>query len=479
VTTIAQATVTIQDAAPPPSTLIDTGTAFMIGLADRGTVASAGPLKASDAVTSLGEWITKSGALQSYNGNEYAAVQAFFAEGGTRLFYSRYVGPSAVKASGAVPASGSQFTAVAKAPGAWGNNLKVGVTSSVITVKDGTTVVEVSPTLTSVADAQSWATTYSTYIDITPIGSGALNNSADVTLASGADDRTNVTDTERQAALDRFGKDLGPGQVLAPGDTRTAMHQKLAQHALDRNRFALGDCPDSATAATAAAPGATARALGRDLARHIQLLGDWLIAPGINVGTTRIIPPSGVHAGLCARVDATGHPNQAVAGRAAYSRFALGVHYARTDTDRQTFADNGVTPYLVDDAVVQPFDDITPVDPNTDPEWLEASSNRFVMRVIQDALAVAKAFMFTPVSGAVDFGAYGGALSAMLLGWKTERALYGDTPADAFRVETGPAVNTPTTISAKKLRAALSLKVSPNVRNAEVLITNTPLTESL
>lgn len=473
---VPDATVTIQDAPPPAATLTDTGTGFMIGFADRGPVT--GQVKPEDAVHSLGEWAAKHGALQSYNGNEYAAVEGFFAEGGSRLFYSRYAGPGAVKASAAVPASSSKFTFTAKGPGAGYNTIKVGVASSVITVKDGATIVEVSPALATLADAQSWATNFSKYGDITPLTTGALADSADITLASGADDRTNVTDTERLAAINRFGRDLGPGQIAAPGDTRTAMHAILAAHALALVRRAICDCPDSATASTAAAPGPVARALGRDLARQCHMLGDWLPVPGTTPGTTRISPPSGIYMGLCARNDAVRNPGVAIAGPASYSRFALGTHYQRSGADLQTFADNGIIPFVVD-GTVQPYDDITPIDKSIDPEWWAASGNRMVMRIVQDARAIAKAFMWNQVAGTADFVGYAGALTGMLSRWRNDKALYGDSPAESFRVETGPSVNTPTTIADKKLRAQLSLHISPNVRNADVIITNTPLTEAL
>jgi hypothetical protein len=79
------------DAAPPATVLTDTSTLFVAGLSERGL--ASGLLSSADAVSSLGEWVAQQGALQSYNGNDYAAVEAFFAEGGTRLFFSRIVGP--------------------------------------------------------------------------------------------------------------------------------------------------------------------------------------------------------------------------------------------------------------------------------------------------------------------------------------------------------------------------------------------------
>jgi hypothetical protein len=471
--------VQIVDAAPPSTSLTDTGTAFVVGLAERGATPT--QLAPTDAVTSLGEWITQYRQRQSNNGPDYDTVEAFFAEGGARLYFSRKLGPDAAPAEAAVPAASSKFTATAKGAGAYGNNLTVAVASGVITVKESGTTVEVSPALASTAAAQDWATNSSDWIDITPLASGALSDSAAVALAGGDDDRANITDTEIQTALDRFGKNLGPGQVLAPGDTRTAMHTKLAQHALDRNRFAYGDAPDSVSASTAAAAGTAVRALGRDLARHIQLLDGWGFAPGTAGGTTRTIPPSGVQAGVAARSDSAGNPNRAIAGRNGISRFLTGLKHNRTDADRETLANAGVTAFVVDQGVVQAYDDITPVNPETDPEWLGAAGNRLVMRIVADALEIAKAHMFGAVSGPVDLDAFAGDLKGMLAGWFTERALFSvdGTPAGAYRVETGPSVNTTESLQARQLKAALALKISPNARQVIVQITNTPLTEAL
>lgn len=471
---VPDATVLIQDAPPPVTALNDTGTKFMVGLSDRGR--ATGNVKPEDACHSYAEWLAQNGAVQSYNANEAAAAQRHFDEGGSRLYFSRKVGPSATFAQ----VTATQFTAKGKGPGAGYAGYKVGVTSGVASVKDSTGAVkEQSPPLATVADLQTWATTYSALVDITPSTSAALANQADVTLAGGSDDRTNITDTQIQAAVDRFGKDLGPGQIDACGDGRSQMHAILGAHALAFNRMALCDPPDTATAATITALGLAIRTLGRDVARHCIVLGDWLTVPGATPGTTQSVPPSAIYSGLCARNDALGNPNVSIAGPASYSRTALGVHYSRSAADLQAFADAGVIPFIVDGGLVQPYDDITPVDSTVDPEWWEASTNRFFMRVIQDVRGIAKAFMWNPVTGSVDYAAYAGAVSGYLAGNWLGIALYGDSAQDAFRVDAGPSVNTPQTIAAKKLRVALSLHAAPNVRNADVLISNIPIGEAL
>lgn len=345
-------------------------------------------------------------------------------------------------------------------------------------VVDGDT--EVSPTLATVGDAQDWAANVSDLVDFVPsvATTTGLSDSAARTLASGADDRASITDTQRQTALDRFVKGLGPGQVSMPSRPSIEGHTMLATHARDRNRFAYGDPTDTASASTVEAQGVAIRALGRELARHIQLLDPWLTAPGTTVGTSRTIPPSAVMSGLAARIDAAGNPNQAVAGPAAISAFATDVKYARTDDERDDLADAGVTVFVNDVGQVQPFDDITPVDPDVDPEWVGAAGNRLVMRIVEDALAVAKSHMFKGVSGPRDIVDFGGDLESMLARWFLAGALFSDTgePSGAYRVAVADPVNTTATLQDRQLNAALSLKVSPNSRMVTVQLTNVPLT---
>jgi hypothetical protein len=468
--------VQILDAAPGAGAQTDTATAFMAGLADRGKTSD--QLTTADAVTSLADFTTKFGPKQTYNTVEYDAVEAFFAEGGARLYFSRKAGPAKVKAQANVPTVTPKFTAIAKSVGAWANNLTVTVASGVITIRENGVLVETSPTLADVVAAQTWSAS-SSYIDITPVGTGALTDSAAVALTGGADDRTNITDTQIQAALDRFGKELGPGQVMLPGDTRAAAHTMLATHARDRNRFAYGDPPDTPTVATITALGTGMRAQGRELARHIQIFDQWYQAPGSSPGSTRLIAPSAVQAGLAARVDAGGNPNVAVAGPRAVSRLATGLKYARTDADREALANAGVTAIIAAPEGIQPYDDVTPVDPVADPEWLGAAGNRFVMRAISDSIAIARAHMFNQNSGPADLGDVAGDVKGMLAGWRRQRALFSrdGTAESAFRVDLS--ANTPTTAEQRKLIIGEALRISPNNRQVVVQITNVPLTAAL
>jgi hypothetical protein len=466
--------VQIIDAVAPSSGAVGTDTGFMVGLADRGVVT--GVLTPADAVGSVPEWEAKFGAQQSYNATEHAAVEAFFAERGRRLYFSRYAGPAAVKASAAI---GAKLTATAKSVGSWGNNVSVQTSAAgIVTVRENGGVVETSPPQADVTAAVAWSTG-SKYVDLAATGTGALADVAAASLTGGADDRTSATDTQRQAALDRFAKALGPGQVSMPGDTRTQAHTMLAQHAAATNRFAYGDLPDTAVVGTLTTAAAAIRALGRETARHIQLLAPWVTAPGVAPLTTRAVPPSAVQSGMAARNDInTGNPNRAVAGRNGISVFATGVKQTFTDIDRSTLADAGVTVILAGDGGIQTYDDVVPVDPNVDPEWLGAANNREVKSLVSDLFAAAAARMFDQNDGPVALDAWHGDMTGVCIRHKLRGSLYGPIE-EAFRVESGPPYNTDATAQAKKLGGAVAAKVSPSNRQVTVAFTNTPLTQAI
>jgi hypothetical protein len=68
-------------------------------------------------------------------------------------------------------------------------------------------------------------------------------------VLSGGTDGAAIADSDFQGALDRIPKDLGPGQVAAPG-RRPRRSLQLLDHAQQRNRFALLDLADTASDTT-------------------------------------------------------------------------------------------------------------------------------------------------------------------------------------------------------------------------------------
>ena len=126
--------VSINYSRQPQAAQVSTATAFVAGLAQKGTGDGCSVVVAVDE--RVGRAARRPPVVQ----------RARVRRGGVRvqrrvsqLYFARYAGPSAAIASVAVPASSSKFTASAKGPGDYAHTIYVGVASGVITVYDGGT----------------------------------------------------------------------------------------------------------------------------------------------------------------------------------------------------------------------------------------------------------------------------------------------------------------------------------------------------
>jgi hypothetical protein len=287
------------------------------------------------------------------------AAETFFQEGGARLYVSRVVGPNPVAATrdlmnaDATPAA--TLRVAAKSVGAWGNELTVevsttGVTagSFVLIIRRNGTEVERSPELADETAAIAWGDT-ATYVTVTDLaGAGDPAAAAAAALAGGTDDRANAGDAQWAAALDRFGTDLGPGQVSMPGQTTQQRHVDTLAHAAARNRVGLLDLQNIATASTLRSAALALRTAAATNARFGGAFAPWAVIPGIAQGTTRTVPYSAVQAGLEARRDGQGlSPNVPAAGYPWPARYAIrlaqwGQDAPLTEADRASLNDAGV-----------------------------------------------------------------------------------------------------------------------------------------
>jgi hypothetical protein len=472
-----------QSATPPPrSAPADVGVWFVVGLTEKGSATGAVEIR------SMAEYTRWLGNRVSY-GALYDALETFFAEGGARAVVGRVVGPAALAATGNLfDQSGSTtpgdvaLVASAKNPGDWGNLLNVEVIAGggagefiLIVSHDTLGELQRSPSLADRDAAVLWAQT-SDYITISL---GASNEDprvqAPVSLAGGVDDRNNITDAQWLAALNLFGKDRGPGQVSAPAQTASVRHGQLLDHARANNRFAFIDHPDSAVVATLTGSAAFQR-IDPD-ARFAASFAPWAIIPGLTPGTFRTVPYSAVQAGIEARNAGAGHSaNEPSAGSLGKARYALGLsQVAWSDTNRELLNEAGVNVAIMLFGGVRTYGYRTLVDPNgVDKEWLPLSNARLAMEIAARAYVIAEDFEFKQIDGAKKtITDYNGALVGMLL------PLYGATPDDAFIVDTGDSVNTPTTIQARELRARLGLKMSQFGERVFVDIAKVPLTQAL
>lgn len=472
--------VTVRDVSAPRSAPTDTATGFFVGLTEKGSPTS------PQRVRSMVEFEKVYGTRQSY-GLVYDAVDAFFRSGGSSAVIGRVVGPSAVKATANIPGDeGASLVATALYPGDYGNSydIRVDVAGTgffkLAVLIDGQ-VVEISPAFSSQAEAAAYVSGYVTYT----IGAGEGNPTTGATLYSllaGDDDRTSATDAQVQAALDSLDKAFGPGQVMAPGYTTETVHAMLLQHAADHNRFALLDAPDESAVATLVTLAGTSRALGSNatgLARHGMLFYPWAQIPGVVAGTVRTVPYSVIAAGLMARQDAvTGNPNAPAAGQNGIASYVLGITAEfPSETDRGALNDAGVNLARVINGQVRTYGYRTLVDPST-PAWLMASNARLAMAIKARAEVVAEQFVLRQIDGAgLVISQFNGQLAAMLNEFYVLGALYGATPDDAFRVETGPSVNTEERLANGELHAVLGVRMSPFAERVFIEVAKTPITE--
>jgi hypothetical protein len=452
-----------------PANVIDTdaGTGFMAGLADRGSVIEA------QLVTSLGDFIDKYGDRVSYS-VLYDSVETFFEEGGARLYISRIVGPAAVHAGFTFLDAGAaeSFRLEAKSPGEWGNALNgqiiagdVGGEFKIVITHDTLGVLETSPSLVDKAAAAAWVATakWVRYVD----KASALDpaTGAAQSFVGGADDRASITDAQRTAALNRFLKDLGPGQVAIPGSTTSATQQLVEDHALANNRTAFLDGPDTPTVATLTGIVAALRSAATKRERFSAVFAPWDVIPGLTSGTTRVVPPVARQMGKVSKLASMGfNANKAAAGDNGEADYVIGLSQPRwTDAERDTLNSAGINVSILHRNRVTTYGWRTLADPNTDRNWLDLGGSRFFTQIQAEANDVGEHYVFEEIDGQGRvFRRLEGDLKALLLPYYGEGSLYGNTQQEAFAVDTGPGVNTPQTIADREINADVGVRISPH-----------------
>lgn len=477
--------VEVVDAPPPRSAPTSTDALFVAVEAEKGPVNVATEINSKDALERVFGGRTLAGQLL------FDTADAFFAEGGSRLVVSRYVGPAAVEATAnAFDAAGStipgdvSLVVTAKDPGEWANALNFEVTVNgtdftIIVSHDVDGVLETSGLLADRAAAVAWSQDTSEYIDLT-LGASAEDPRAQgpTGLTTGADDRASITLTQVETALEAFSHQLGPGQVTLPGRTAQTSHEALLEHAAANNRVALLDGADTAVVATLTAASA---ALGaRTDARYGHLLAPWAVIPGVVQGTTRQVPYSAIQAGILARNDSADQsPNQASAGENGRSRYAIDLTQTFTDAQYDTLDAAGVTLARETYGQIATEGIATVADPDSDPLWDQFQSTRLLMKLTSLAQAVAWRNRFNQIDGkGLVFSRLKSDLEGeVCLPYYRAGSLYGDSPEEAFRVDTGPQVNTPETIAAKQIRAAIGVRPSPGAELVYIQIARTAITQ--
>jgi phage tail sheath protein FI len=448
----------IQKETRPPLALPTESSVFMIGVTEKGPLAPVVSLTPT-------QWTNNHGARTTTTSTMADAAEFLFKEGAKRIITSRVVGPGAVTASVSVldGSSATVFTAKAKGPGAYGNDLNVVVRTSVqdsnipagsfvlrIQRDDGVTIVEESPVLLDKAAALYWMDGTSQYIAYTDGASTNDPAAATYALAGGSDDVAGITDTQWQAALDRIPADYGTGIVMAPGRTTSAGHTQLKNHADLYRRVAYLDAPDTPTVATVAATAAANRG------RLTGLFWPWVRVAGLTPGTYRVVPPSVIVGGISSFNDAQGmSPNAPAAGVNGVSRTALGLTQTVIDSDHQLLNDSGVNVIKSRYGEIRVMGWRTTSLEASDPRWINLGNSRLYCYISNAALLIGERFLFREIDGqGRTVAEWGSALvGEVMMPLFLAGSLYGTTPAEAFRVDL--AENTGATAQARQLLATI------------------------
>jgi len=271
-----------------------------------------------------------------------------------------------------------------------------------------------------------------------------------------------VVDPTIQAALDQLVKLLGPGQVLIADPTLAAVQANqsaVLAHCAANNRVGLLTCADGTSASVIAA----GTALQSDAnARYGALFAPSAIVPGVTAGTTRTVPYSAVQAGILARNDVIYSQNQPAAGILGESVFVLDVNGHYTDQNYHDLNEASVTAGRLLWDGVRTYGLRSCVPYTTAPDWANFGWVRLNMAIVAQADVIGEQYIFRCIDGrGHTIGDFAADLNAMLAQFWNDDALFGATPEDAFNVNVGPSVNTPTTLANGELHAVLSVRMSP------------------
>jgi hypothetical protein len=456
----------------------DTGTAFAVGLSDRGPL---GPILINQ---NIDRFVTLLGARQTYS-PVYDWVDTFFREGGNRLYFSRIVGPGATTGTRNLLDGGGGISLVVNAngPGAWSSSYKVQVTAGIaggsyrILVLDASNVVlETSDDLFTQDAAVQWAKR-SNYIRIA-LGVTALLPAvvAAAALSAGTDDRGSITDTQIQTALDLFTRDLGPGQVVAPGYTTDTVHAMLSVHAGANGRVDVPDLPNTPTKSTLEA---SAAAVGTSTDKRFSgAFAPWVVVPGISNGTTRTVPASAAVCGVIARNDPTLGTNTPSAGDNGRLRYVIDLSQPTwNEPDMQELNSQGINVIRRMYNGIQIFGFRSLADPVTDKSWLSFASSRLIMTLRAEFTIAGNKMQFKEMDGLEGrtIGEFKAMLTALCNRHWTAGELFGATSDQAFIVDMSG--NTLNTMANLELHATVQVKASPFAEWIPLVIVKRDITE--
>lgn len=461
------------------------GTVFIVGSANYGP-------EVPTVIRSLNEYISLYGPRETESAFLYDAVNSFFQLEGSRAYISRTAGegsPAAAKLELESAATAKTLVVTAKYKGTFGNSIKVTVetvsTESRLIIEYNGEIVESSPLQAKCSELFEWGKTHTAYVTITE-GSGystgkteKLKAVAATKLASGV----NPTNSKPAVlkSLEAISKNLGPGQLIIPGNFEEGVHTAMAEHASKNNRFAMADLKEaSVTGTTAATLVGEKGTYSNSIASYISFFSTAITAGG-TAGTTRTVPVSSVIAGLFAKVSRTENNNQAPAGiKWPLAPYVTGLINNYVQSSEESLDNAGINNLTERFGVLCLYGDKTAISQEVDPIFYQYSAVRERMQLVAESEEIAERFVFATLDGRHQKRSkFAGELQALIKNHWEKGALYGETPQEAGIVNVESPINTLATESAGELKAELQVRISPVAQFVSIQITSKSITESV
>jgi hypothetical protein len=410
----------------------------------------------------------------------YDALDRFFALGGARAYVKRIAGGSPVAAKLEIEAGATAKTLVVTAiyTGTYGNGLKLEVienpgktASKLVILSPEGEVLSTSGEYATAAELYTWGETHTTYIKITQgsgysTGKSGLVKALAATKLAGGTNPT-VSSGNTITSIEAIPKNLGPGQLIVPGNTEEAVHVAMAEHGYKNKRDAQADLKEAETVgATPATLKSEKGTIPSGVAERINFFAQACYAPGVAGGTTRVIPASVVAAALFAKVARTGNNNQAPAG----VNWPLGPEitgFVNTYNEAQmtSLEESGINCFAEINGKLCLYGAASALPASKNELLSQYGPVRTVIAIEAEAEEAGQTYLFDTIS-ANSIAEFAGDLSGVIKRQKEAKAI------ESGEVKTGPPINTPETAKAKQLNAEMDVTIDGIATTINIRITS-------
>lgn len=472
-------TTQILDDPVPSGPALNTGTGMIVGDTEKG------PANTPTRVVSFRKYKETFGELAG-GAEMYKAAYAFFNEGGLYLWVVRAVGSESVAATGT---AAGWLEIEASSSGAWGNDVEVVITPQglpsgnnpakyVVAVNEDGVLKEQSIPLIA-EEVPSYKSKLVMLAEVPDPTYPAGDEPAISVTLTGGDDAGDLEIGDIAVGLDTLHYALGPAQVGVPGQTDPEIHALLDAHCAKYHRVACVDLPDTNDPAVLySAVQAISECPGKG--KQILSLGQVMQYPGEVAPAVWEVPYSGIQMGIIARVDGLNDPSQVAAGSLGYSRLAIGPKRDFTDDEREDLNYAGVTLAKMINGQVRTYGYRTSAG-QSETNWVFFQESRVIMAITHECDSVLEEFVFKTIDGRGRiFGRVNVALTGVCQRFWSADALFGETPAEGFVVDTSyPGINTIETVAAGEIHAQLRLRTSRVAEWVVLDIVKYPLERSI